>query len=130
MNAEQELYDLIYRKCMKLTDDTFDYLPPEDETVNYPFIHVGNLDFIGSQTKTSVGGRYSLTVDIWGTKEQRIKVSNLGNALLEQCQGFLVSKNFKFHAFYNEQEKRMMTDTSVPNTVFQRCNLTLVFHRY
>ena len=108
MNAEQELYDLIYQKCMKLTVDTFDYLPPENETVNYPFIYVGNLDLIGAQTKTSVGGRYTLTVDVWGTKEQRIEVSTLGNALLEQCQGFLKSKNFKFHAFFNEQEKRVL----------------------
>lgn len=129
MNPEQELYDLVYQKCLDLTENTFDYLPQEDEPVEYPFIYVGNLDFIGNQTKTSIGGTYTLTVDVWGDRTQRIEVSTLGDRLIKQCQGILASENYKFHAFFSEQEKRMMIDTSVPNTVFQRCNLTLVFHR-
>lgn len=127
MNPEQELYDLVYSKCLELTQDTYDYLPQEDEPVNYPFIHVGNLDLIANQTSTTLGGRFTLTVDIWGDKTQRIAVSSLGNVLLEQFQGFLNSENYRFSAVFNAHEKRMMIDTSVPNTVFQRCNLTLVF---
>lgn len=129
MNAEQELYDLIYQKCLDLTENTFDYLPQEDEPVSYPFIYVGNLNVVGYQTKTSVGGTYTLTVDVWGDKTQRIEVSTLGDKLIKQCQGKLASEHYSFHAFFSEQEKRMMIDTSVPNTVFQRCNLTFVFHR-
>ncbi len=129
MNAEQELYDLIYQKCLDLTENTFDYLPQENEPVSYPFIHVGNVSVTGSQTKTTIGGTYTLTVDIWGDRTQRIEVSTIGDKLIKQCQGKLASENYNFHAFFNEQEKRMMIDTSVPNTVFQRCNLTLVFRR-
>lgn len=129
MNAEQELYDLIYQKCLDLTEDTFDYLPQEDEPVSYPFIYVGNLNVVGCQTKTSIGGTYTLTVDVWGDKTQRIEVSTIGDKIIKQCQGKLASEHYSFHAFFNEQQKRMMIDTSVPNTVFQRCNLTLVFHR-
>lgn len=129
MNAEQELYDLIYQKSLDLTEDTFDYLPQEDEPVSYPFIYVGNLNVVGYQTKTSIGGTYTLTVDVWGDKTQRIEVSTIGDKIIKQCQGKLASEHYSFHAFFNEQQKRMMIDTSVPNTVFQRCNLTLVFHR-
>lgn len=127
MNPEQELYDLVYQKCLDLTENTFDYLPQEDEPVEYPFIHVGNLDFIGNQTNTTLGGRFTLTVDIWGDKTQRIEISSLGNTLLEEFQGSLESENYTFNAIFREHEKRMMIDTSVPNTVFQRCNLMLVF---
>lgn len=128
MNQGQELYDAIYTKCLAITQDTYDYLPMEDEPVNYPFIHVGNLDTITSRTNTSRGGRFTLTVDVWGTKEQRIDVSEIGDKLLKQLTGAVDTANYHFLANYNAHEKRMMIDTSVQNTVFQRCNLSLVFN--
>lgn len=129
INAEQELYDGIYTACQDLAP-TYDYLPMEDYAEMYPFIHVGELNLVGFQTTTSVGGTYTLRVDVWGTKEQRIEVSDLGNQIVMMCQGLFYTENFTFHCFSNEQERRMTTDTSVPSTVYQRCSLTLVFHLY
>lgn len=128
MNQEQELFDTIYSKCLAITNNTYDYLPMEDEPVDYPFIHVGNLNTITMRTNTSLGGQFTLTIDIWGTKEQRIKVSEIGDKLLKMLTGPIETVNYRFLANYNAHEKQMMIDTSVPNTVFQRCRLILVFN--
>lgn len=126
-NPEQELYDAIYTNCLVETNSVYDYLPQENEAVTYPFVYVGSIDVIASATNSGQGGTYTVSVDVWGTKEQRLEVSSLTDTLYKQACGWLETDNYKFYAFPNKQSKRLTQDTSVPNTVFNRGSLMLVY---
>lgn len=78
MSPEQELYDYFYAECLKLRPkSTFDYLPGEKEKVDYPIICVGNVSTLSSATKMRIGGTYTIDIDVWGTRKQRIDVAEL-----------------------------------------------------
>lgn len=133
MNSpSQELYDWIYERCQALDVPVFDFLPPQsmEDEVSYPFIHVGNVSMQGYQTKTSVGGTFNISVDIWGKLSDRLQLSSLGEQLYKQAQGHIQIGDYDFIAYLSEQNERITTDTSVPNDFFLRNSLTLVFHLY
>ena len=82
MSPEQELYDYFYAECLKLRPKSaFDYLPGEKEKVDYPIICVGNVSTVSSATKMRIGGTYTIDIDVWGTRKQRIDVAELADKI-------------------------------------------------
>ncbi|WWL94458.1 hypothetical protein V6R94_03105 [Pediococcus acidilactici] len=73
----QDVYDYYFRLSKKLGYDTYDYLPPQNEKVKYPFVYVGNLEGTPSQTKTNLTGSVVLNIDCWGTPKQRLIISEM-----------------------------------------------------
>lgn len=130
MSAEQELYDWVFGKCLEITDEVFDYLPPEDEDVVYPFIYVGNISKVASGTMTSSGGMFTVDVDVWGSRKQRREVSELTDRVMQILNTDKKTEHYTFHAYAGEQKASLMLDTSVPNTVFHRGAITFTFRLY
>lgn len=127
MSPEQELYDKLFINCISILDEehVYDYLPPAE--VSYPFIRIGDVNTNGSPTGTSIGGEYTITIDVWGSQKQKIEVAELTDKIYQLAKGYFKTEHFNFYAFPNQQSKRLMQDTSVPNTVFNRGNLMLSF---
>ena len=106
MTPDLELFDYLFSKCLEITQETYDYLPAEnDPSYSYSFIHVGNVTENGVMTKTSHSASFSIVIDVWGTREQRREVASL-----------------------DDQQKQIMIDNSVANTVYVRGMVTLRFY--
>lgn len=129
MSPEQELFDWFYVKAYDLTDNVYDYLPAKDEPVNYPFIKIGDVYTTSNGTKTSLGGTYTVYIDVWGARSDRLAVTKLTEELYKVVFGKIETENFKFTAFLDRQQKQIMTDTSVPNSVFIRGRLVFELER-
>ncbi|WP_334117549.1 hypothetical protein [Ligilactobacillus sp.] len=131
MAPEQELYDYFYTKCLEIRPDaTYDYLPGEDEKVDYPIICVGNVQMVSTATKLRVGGTYTINIDVWGSKKQRLEVADIAEKIYSLIKpGIISTDNYRFYASFNTQQKQMLLDTSVPNTIYHRGALTLEFRQ-
>ncbi len=129
MSPDLELYDYLYEQCMKLTPQTYDYLPSEKEKgFEYPFIHVGNITENGAMTKTSHSASFSIVIDVWGKKNQRRKVSELADKVYWLGSQVFTTANHRFYAQIDNQQKQILIDNSVPNTVYVRGMVTLKFY--
>lgn len=121
MSPEQELYDRLYIISQnELGYDTYDQLPRLD--VNYPFVELAETQNISNDIKNSRQGQVTQTVNFWGSEDMRYK-------LLEMIGEFLFDRVRTDNYVYvlNHVEKRILPDSSVPNTRLFHGVLTLVF---
>lgn len=121
MNPEQELFDrLYYYSQNELNYDTYDQLPQLD--AKYPFVEFAEMQNISDDIKNSRRGQVTQTVNFWGNEDMRYK-------LLEMMDKFLFDRVRTDNYVYilDHVEKRILPDSSVPNTRLFHGVLTLVF---
>lgn len=129
MSPEQELFDYFFAKCLELTDQVYDWLPPEDQAgLKYPFIHVGQVSTVSEGTKLSMGGQYDIVISAWGTLKNRLEVVELAQKIYRMAVGSFKTEHYRFFGAFNQQQKQILNDTSVPNIVFVRGMCTLRVH--
>ncbi|WP_093626700.1 hypothetical protein [Limosilactobacillus gorillae] len=129
MSPDLELFDYLFSKCLEITQETYDYLPAEnDPSYSYPFIHVGNVTENGAVTKTSHSASFSIVIDVWGTREQRREVASLADKVYWLGGYPFETDNHKFYCRLDDQQKQIMIDNSVANTVYVRGMVTLRFY--
>lgn len=124
-SPEQEIFDYFYAFSLKNGYRTYDYLPPEEEKAPYPFVYIGNVQGISGGTKTSLNGSVVINIDVWGSRKQRLTVSQMVERFFYESIGHISSKNYLFYGNMQEQDKQLRVDTSVPHTVLMRGMLTL-----
>lgn len=125
---EQELFDQLYIESDALGYDTYDHLPLRNENAKYPFVVIGDIQQIPINYKTALGGTITITLHVWGDGESRFQVSQMLNHLAKLGEGVLISDHFRFVGRFNQENRQINTDTSVPDTVLQHGILTLVFN--
>ena len=121
MSPEQELYDRLYIISQnELGYDTYDQLPRLD--ANYPFVELAETQNISNDIKNSRQGQVTQTVNFWGSEDMRYQ-------LVEMMSKFLFDRVRTDNYVYvlNHVEKRILPDSSVPNTRLFHGVLTLVF---
>lgn len=121
----QDVYDYYFRLSKKLGYDTYDYLPPQNEKVKYPFVYVGNLEGTPSQTKTNLTGSVVLNIDCWGTPKQRLIISEMVEHFFYASIGRVNTENYRFYGDAQQQSKQVQLDTSVPNSTLMRGMVTI-----
>lgn len=124
-SPEQELYDYFYTLSEKTGWTTYDHLPMKNENAPYPFVIVGNMESTSGGTKTSLNSNISLIIDVWGNAKQRLVVSNMAERFFRTAIGLVETDNYRFFGSINEQDKQLMQDTTVPDTVLNRGMVTL-----
>lgn len=124
-SPEQELYDYFYALSEKTGWSTYDHLPLENEKATYPFVVVGNMETTSGGTKTSLNSKINLIIDVWGNAKQRLAVSNMAERFFREAIGLTETDNYRFVGSINEQDKQLLQDTTVPNTVLNRGMVTL-----
>lgn len=130
MSPEQELFDWFYMRANELSsNNTYDYLPQQNEPVEYPFVKVGNVYTTSTGTKTSVGGSYTIYIDVWGRHTDRLAVVELVDKLYALIFSPVRTEHYEFIASHSGQQQQITTDTSVPNSVFIRGMLVLTLER-
>ncbi|MGY0267284.1 DUF3168 domain-containing protein [Limosilactobacillus fermentum] len=129
MSPELELYNLLYEGASTKGYQVYDHLPLENETAPYPFVIVGDVTTTPAVYKDGYSGRYDVTIDIWGDGESRLKVSQIMESLVPFGQGFFATKNYYFQGRGASMQKRILADTSVPDTVLTHGVLEMVFQQ-
>lgn len=121
MNPEQELFDrLYYYSQNELNYDTYDQLPRPD--ASYPFVELTETDNNSIDTKNAYSGEVSQTINVWGNQDMRFNIAQM-------MDKFVLSRVKSDHYIFDleRSQKRILPDSSVPNTRLYHGIVTLVF---
>ena len=125
---EQELFDQLYIECDQLGYDTYDHLPLRTENAKYPFVVIGDTQQIPINYRNAMGGTFTVTIHVWSTGEDRFTVAKMMERLAWLGEEVVVTDHFRFVGRFNQEDRQIITDTSVPDTVLKHGILTLVFN--
>ncbi|MDM8222131.1 DUF3168 domain-containing protein [Limosilactobacillus vaginalis] len=125
---EQELFDQLYIESEQLGYNTYDHLPLRTENAKYPFVMIGDTQQIPINYRTAIGGTFTVTLHVWGDGESRYTVSKIMERLAELGGRTINTEHFHFVGRLNREDRQIITDTSVPDTVLKHGILTLVFN--
>lgn len=125
---EQELFDQLYVESDKLGFNTYDHLPLRTENAEYPFVVIGDTQQLQINYRTAIGGTFTITLHVWAEGEDRYTVAQMLAKLAKLGEGVLLTDHFRFVGRYNQEDRQIITDTSVPNTVLKHGILTLIFN--
>lgn len=121
MNPELELFDrLYYYSQNELNYDTYDQLPRPE--ASYPFIELAETENNSIDTKNAHSGSITQTINVWGDQDMRFKIAQM-------MDKFVLNRVVSDHYIFNltSYQKRILPDSSVPNTRLYHGVLTLVF---
>ena len=121
ISADQELYDVLYYYSQsELKFDTYDQLPRSD--ASYPFVHFGVTEEDSGIIKNAKSGELTQTINVWGDQDMRFKIAQM-------MDKFVLNRVVSDHYIFNltSYKKRILPDSSVPNTRLYHGVLTLVF---
>ena len=122
MSPEQELYDRLYIISQnELGYDTYDQLPRLD--ANYPFVELAETQNVSNDIKNSRQGQVTQTVNFWGSENMRYQLAKMMEKFL-----FDRVRTDSYVYVLDHVEKRILPDSSVPNTRLFHGVLTLVFN--
>lgn len=127
ISPQKILFDTYYGLLQSNGYNVYDYLPLEDEPVDYPIVVIGNTQQTSATTKYSRNDHVFLTIDVWGSKKQRKKVSEIADYIYNLAIGYIKTDSYTFYGQANQQSMQISIDTSVQNTTYQRANIQLEF---
>lgn len=127
MTPELILQNYFFEVLTEQGFGVYDYLP--DESANYPFILIANSQNITEATKTSTGGNVVLTIDVWGSKEQRYKVAELTEKVSNLFKGRKQIESYIFDRVLNLDNRTYTVDNS-NNQIFLHSQLQLNYKFY
>lgn len=127
MTPELILQNYFFETLTEQGFDVYDFLP--DESVNYPFILIANSQNVTEATKTSTGGNVVLTIDVWGSKEQRYKVAQVTEKVSNLFKGRKQIESYIFDRMLNLDNRTYTVDNS-SNQIFLHSQLQLNYKFY
>ncbi|MDL4842836.1 hypothetical protein [Aquibacillus rhizosphaerae] len=77
-----QLFNTVFKKSLALNYSTYDYSPPKEQGVPYPFVHVGET--IGADVinnKTVITGTLTQTVHVWALATDRATFADMVHKL-------------------------------------------------
>ena len=125
-SPQQAIYDWVYLQSQALAD-TYDHLPMQNEDGAYPFINVGDTVMSPAHTKDALGGTFTQTVDVWGDDGMKMLVSTIADQLMKLSNKQFEAFGYHFAGQLWHHTCNITQDQSVPNTVFNRAQVTLIF---
>ena len=121
IDVQEELFDRLYFFAQnELGFDTYDSLPRDG--TKYPFVEVAETDLVSDNLKNAYSGTITQTINVWGDQDMRFLVGKMMNQL---CVDRINSDHYTFNL--KNIQKRILPDSSVPNTRLFHGILTLEF---
>lgn len=122
IDVQEELFDRLYYFSQdELGFDTYDSLPRDG--TKYPFVEVADTDLVSDNLKNAYSGTITQTINVWGNQNMRFLIGNMMNKL---CVDRVHSDHYTFDL--KNVQKRILPDSSVPNTILFHGVLTLEFN--
>lgn len=122
IDVQEELFDRLYFFAQnELGFDTYDSLPRDG--TKYPFIEMAETNLVSDDLKNAYSGTITQTVNVWGDHDMRFSVAQMMNKL---CVNRVKSDHYTFDL--KNIQKRILPDSSVPNTRLFHGILTLEFN--
>ncbi len=112
---DQDIFDLVYKKSSELGYTTYLFNPPK---AAYPFVHLGSVQTVPISTKTRLLATVYQNIDIWGSYEDRAKISEMAQKLL-YAVGKLENKNYSWQLNYNNSSVEVMADNSTNDDLWR-----------
>lgn len=126
-SPEQELFDAVYSAIQDKGYTVYDYLPQENEQVEYPFVVVGGITTAMTANKSAYRGKATITIDVWGDMNNKVEVSTIGDDIFTSLARGINTELCSFEPRYSENSKQLMQDTSVETQIFNRCMVQLTY---
>lgn len=121
IDVQEELFDRLYFFAQnELGFDTYDSLPRDG--TKYPFVEVAETNLVSNDLKNAYSGTITQTLNVWGDQDMRFLVAQIMNKL---CVNRVKSDHCIFDL--KNMQKRILPDSSVPNTRLFHGILTLEF---
>ncbi|HGM1653686.1 hypothetical protein [Lactobacillus gasseri] len=121
IEVQEELFDRLYFFAQnELGFDTYDSLPRDG--TKYPFVEVAETNLVSNDLKNAYSGTITQTLNVWGDQDMRFLVAQIMNKL---CVNRVKSDHCIFDL--KNMQKRILPDSSVPNTRLFHGILTLEF---
>ncbi|WP_181350483.1 hypothetical protein [Thalassobacillus sp. CUG 92003] len=77
-SPEIQLFNAVFAVSTNLSYTTIDYSPVDDESLAYPFVHVGETNSVDViNNKDVITGRLRQTVHVWGQAHDRALFSDM-----------------------------------------------------
>lgn len=122
IDIQAELFDRLYFFAQdELGFDTYDSLPRDG--TKYPFVEVAETDLVSDNLKNAYSGTITQTINVWGDKDMRFLI---GKMMIKLCVDRINSDHYTFDL--KNVQKRILPDSSVPNTILFHGILTLEFN--
>lgn len=121
IDVQEELFDRLYFFAQnELGFDAYDSLPRDG--TKYPFVEVAETNLVSDDLKNAYSGTITQTLNVWGDQDMRFLVTQMMNKL---CVNRVKSDHCIFDL--KNIQKRILPDSSVPNTRLFHGVLTLEF---
>ena len=110
MSPQQELFTTLITSMRNEGLSVYDGVLPPDGTP-YPFVYMADVNQSDSFTKSSIGGRLSVTINVWHDDyNKRGDFSKVVENVIEICRNIHDVSN-KF--YYKSANQQFMNDSSV-----------------
>lgn len=110
-SKDQLLYDLIFQNLIEQGYDVYDFLPPVE--VKYPFIHLGEVSMQPIPTKSVWLGEAEIIINVWGSGNDRKKVSDIMNKIIKENTSFSI-----FMLIPSRTNLRILRDNTTSNNLW------------
>ena len=92
MSPQQQVYDEVFKTCLDLGHDTYDFLPPS--SAKLPFVYVGEQFDQDRDTKTVIYGDVQQTIHIYGNYKNRRQVTDMMNSIKRELRKKRKTENY------------------------------------
>lgn len=111
----QQAFDAVFKVARTTGAPVYPELPAKE--VPYPFISMGEVQYAPRSSSSALLGRVFVTLNVWGDRKQRLKVSELSEQVLYGCN-FIGLETRNLVLDVGASEVRILSDNSTNNTLW------------
>ena len=117
-SPDQQLYDAVFTASLSQGYTTYPFNPPPGTT--YPYVKLGAIQIVPTATKSYLIGTAHITIDIWGDKKSRKKVSEMAHNLITAISKVKqTTEGMRLHMDREAANTEVMVDNSTPEDLWR-----------
>lgn len=121
----QQIYDTLFKLSLELGYDTYNHLPSSG--AKYPFVHIGEQFSDDQANKTSITGKVTQYVRIYGSNDDRMLVTSMANNLVTGIRN--IRHTDTFYISVKGLRQQVMTETvTASNPIVGRLEIDFKFN--
>lgn len=106
-SPSQDVFNYFYNLSQEWGYNTFEFLPPVENDVEYPFVQIGEVGEVPGNTKTELTGAITLTINCWGTYKQRLAISEMVERFFMPRLAELIPATTRITDKFNSNQNRL-----------------------